>query len=137
MTDLMEKNYDIWHRKVQYLLNEKEVLETITNAMVLPEQGNTTQHHRDQAAYDSWFHKDYSARYTMLACMHDDLIKEFEVFPIAKEMWDQLKISFGSTTATRLRALTLKFNQYMMDPKHSMTRHLREMSGMIRELKAA
>jgi hypothetical protein len=27
------KNYDIWHKKVQYLLNEKRVLETLTNKM--------------------------------------------------------------------------------------------------------
>ena len=35
-------NYDIWHRKIQYLLNEQEVLETLTNVMMKPENGNTT-----------------------------------------------------------------------------------------------
>jgi len=69
--------------------------------------------------------------------MHDDLIKEFETFPTALAMWDQLKCKFGGTTATRLRALTLRFNEYVIDPKHSMQEHLRTMSAMIRELKAA
>ena len=27
-------NYDMWHRKIQYLLNEQEVLETLTNVMM-------------------------------------------------------------------------------------------------------
>ena len=35
-------NYDIWHRKIQYLLNEQEVLETLTNVMMKLENGNTT-----------------------------------------------------------------------------------------------
>jgi hypothetical protein len=35
---LSKKNYDIWHRKVEYLLEEQEILETITQPMVEPEQ---------------------------------------------------------------------------------------------------
>ena len=35
------KNYDIWHHKIQYLLDELEVLETLTNSMEEPEQGNS------------------------------------------------------------------------------------------------
>ena len=39
--------YDMWHRNIQYLLNQHEVLETKTNGMTQLEQGNTIQHHRD------------------------------------------------------------------------------------------
>ena len=35
-------NYDMWHRKIQYLLNEQEVLETLSHCMIQPEEGNTT-----------------------------------------------------------------------------------------------
>ncbi|KAG5524057.1 hypothetical protein RHGRI_030902 [Rhododendron griersonianum] len=52
-------------------------------------------------------------------------------------MWNQLKIAFGGTTATRLRALTLKFDSYKMNPQHSMPEHLRVMSAMIRDLRSA
>ena len=41
------------------------------------------------------------------------------------------------TTTTRLRVLTLRFNQYVMDPKHTMVEHLRVMSSMFRDMKAA
>ena len=41
---LNEKNYDVWHRKIQYVLEEKDMLETITQPMAEPEQGNTAQH---------------------------------------------------------------------------------------------
>ena len=33
-------NYDIWHRKIQYILNKQDVLETLTQEMTLhQEQG--------------------------------------------------------------------------------------------------
>lgn len=32
---LNEKNYDIWHRKMQYLLNEQGILETLTIKMTV------------------------------------------------------------------------------------------------------
>ena len=35
------KNYDSWHRKIQYLIDELEVLETLTNSMEEPQQGNS------------------------------------------------------------------------------------------------
>ena len=38
---LDETNYDMWHRKIQYLRNEQEVLETLTNVMMRHENGNT------------------------------------------------------------------------------------------------
>ena len=72
----------------------------------------------------------------MLSSMHNDLIGEFEDYPNAQEVWNQLKIAYGGTSATRLRALTLKFEQYVMDSKHSMAEHLRTMSTLIRDLKA-
>ena len=40
-------NYDMWHRKIQYLLNEQEVLENLTSSMSPSEEGNTTQHRQD------------------------------------------------------------------------------------------
>ncbi|WRX12315.1 Integrase [Theobroma cacao] len=129
------KNYDIWHKKVQYLLNEQELLDHLTKEMNPLEAGNTAQHHRDQEAYDTWYKRDRSARFTMLSCMHDDFIREFENFLTAKQLWEQLKFKYGGTTVTRLRALTLKFNQYVMDSKHTMAEHLRAMSAMIREMK--
>lgn len=100
-------------------------------------EGHTAQHRRDLEAYETWVKKDHSARHTMLSSMQNDLIGEYEDFPTAKQMWDQLKFDFGGTSTTRLRSLVLKFEVYRKDPKHSMTEHLRRMSSMIRELKSA
>jgi hypothetical protein len=55
---LIGNNYNIWHRKIQYLLNEQELLETLSNNMIRPEDGNTAQHKHDLEAYQSWFKKD-------------------------------------------------------------------------------
>jgi len=42
--------------------------------------------------YVAWFNRDWSIRYTLLSCMHDDLLGEFECYPIAKDMWEWLKL---------------------------------------------
>ena len=72
------ENYNIWHRKIQYVLNEQEVLETLAHSLSKPDEGSTEQHQRDLAAYESWRKKDLCACFTMLSSMHNDLISEFE-----------------------------------------------------------
>jgi hypothetical protein len=44
---LVGDNYDIWHRKIQYLLNDKEILDILTMEMVMPAEGNTVQYRQD------------------------------------------------------------------------------------------
>jgi hypothetical protein len=130
-------NYDIWHHMIQYVLNEQEVLKTLTHSLSAPEQGDTEQHTRDLAAFESWRKKDRCARFTMLSSMHNNLIGEFEKYPTAQELWKALKVRYGGTSATRLRGLTMKFDSYKMHSKHTMKQHLRAISTMIRELKIA
>ena len=38
------KNYDVWPRKIQYLLEEQDMLETITRPTAEPEHGTSAQH---------------------------------------------------------------------------------------------
>lgn len=64
--------------KFKYLLNEQEVLETLTNVMMCPKNGNTAHHRRDLKAYESWVKKDHCAHFTMLSSMYNDLIREFK-----------------------------------------------------------
>lgn len=45
------------------------------------------------------------------------LFGEFENALTALDMWNQFKIAYGATSATRLCVLTLKFEQCSMDPK--------------------
>jgi len=81
------ENYDIWHRKVQYLLDEKEVLKILTQSMEAPpEEGNSPQHRRDVETYAQWAKKDRCARFVMLSSMHNDLISAFEDYKTAHEM---------------------------------------------------
>ena len=110
------ENYNIWHRKIQYVLNE--------------------QHQRDLAAYESWHKKDLCTRFTMLSSMHNDLIGEFKQYTTVQDKWKALKLRYGETSATRLRGLTMKFDSYKMHSEHTMKQHLRAMSSMIRELKS-
>lgn len=47
------KNYDIWHRKIRYVLNEQVVLETLSHSLTKPMQEDTEQNIRDFAAFEN------------------------------------------------------------------------------------
>ena len=111
------ENYNIWHCKIQYVLNEQEVLETQTHSLSKPDEGSTEQHLRDLAAYESWLKKDLCARFTMLSSMHNDLSGEFEQYTIAQDAWKALKLRYEGTSTTRLCGLTMKFDSYKMRSK--------------------
>ena len=129
----------MWHRKMEFLLTEHDLSTYLTTAMVAPIEGAGTQaqYHRDLETFEAWTKKDHCTHYIMLNRMHDDLIGEFENFPIAMAMWEQLKFTFDGTSITRLRILVLKFETHRKDPKVSMSEHLRGMSSMIRDLNVA
>ena len=90
------ENYNIWHHKIQYvlneqevletLLNEQEVLETLTHLLSKPDEGRIEQHQRNLAAYESWRKKDLCALFTMLRSMHNALIGEFKQYTIARHL---------------------------------------------------
>ncbi|KAK4426840.1 hypothetical protein Salat_1452700 [Sesamum alatum] len=88
------QNYAMWHRKIQYFLHPKKILEHLTTSMpepVEPENEQTAQYRRELDAYNKWRDQDLSARFTMLSCMHDNLIREYEKYSTAKELWEVLK----------------------------------------------
>jgi len=97
---LSEKNYDIWHRKIEYLLEEQEMLETITQPMVEPEQENTTQYRLDMEAYQTYKHKDHVAHILMLSNMRNDIMLRFERHRSTLSVWDAIKIQYGGTSTT-------------------------------------
>ena len=103
----------------------------------MPEDGPMAQYRRDLEAYNEWHKKDSRTRIILLSSMNDDIMVEFQHYQTAKKMWEQLKFAFGGTSTTRLRSLVLKFEVYRKNPKHTMTEHLRAMSGMIRDLNNA
>ena len=138
-------NYDLWSLKVQFLLNNGDMEEFLTASMFplaeRNEHGNdvtaSEQYKEKLKAYQTWLKRDRSARYTLLSCMHDDLLGEFEGCPTAKDMWHRLKIRFSQTFATRLCTLRLKWMQFQLDAGRPITGQLRTLSGIVRDLKAA
>jgi len=55
--------------------------------------------------YQEWCKTDRETRYTMLYCMHDDLLDEFELYPTAKELWDNIRLRYGQTSEARLMCI--------------------------------
>ena len=53
------------------------------------------QYQENLKAYRKWLEKDQSTDYTMLYCMHDDLMGKFGSHPIAEYIWDQPSIRLG------------------------------------------
>ena len=44
-------NYEVWSMKIQYVLEEQEVLDMLNIVMTEPEDGSTIQHTWDREAY--------------------------------------------------------------------------------------
>ena len=124
-------NYEIWSMKVQCVLEEQEVLKTLHVFMNEPKAGNTVQHGWELRGME----KDNSvAHLTLQSSMDNDLIREFKVDAHAKDLWEVVKIKFGTTSVTMLMSLTIKFSTYKKRPDVPMKKHLRQMSNMINEL---
>jgi len=103
---LYGSNNDMWHWKIQVLLDECKVLEPLQVTMSVPvtkdkddkDITSTEEYQASLVADQGWCKKDRRAYYTMLYCMHDDLIGELENYPIAKEMWDNIQYRHGQTS---------------------------------------
>ena len=87
-------NFKIWSIKIQYILEEQEVLETLKNVLVEPEAGNTTQHKRDKESYDAWSRKNKIARITLLSSIENDIMHIFREYDIASDIWSKLEEQF-------------------------------------------
>ena len=83
---LNEDNYEIWSMKIQYVLEEQEVLKILNNVMVEPEQDNTAQHRRDLEAYIAWKGKNSLARITLLSSMENEVMREYQKYEVAMEL---------------------------------------------------
>ena len=81
--------------------------------------------------------KNSLARITLLSCMQDNLLIDYEVYQIAHEMWETLKENYGGLSTTKLRKLVMKFGNYKMRLNYTMKQHIREMKRMIRQLKTS
>ena len=132
-------NYNIWHLKIQYVLEEQEVLETINVEMEEPQavecNNNNVQFRCDLIAYNAWKKKDSTDRGILISSMNDDLVYEYQQYQTTHAMWVALREKFGGTTVSKLRQLTIKLDTYKKVP-NKMKQHLRDMSNMIMELKS-
>ena len=101
---------------------------------VMTEDVTEAQHHGALDIYATGHKKDNCACIILLSSMDDDLMVEDKQYQTANKVWDQLIFAFGGISKTILRSLVLKFEVYRQEPKHTMTEHLRVMSGVIRKL---
>jgi len=68
------------------------MLETITQPIAEPKQGNTAQHKLDMEVYQTYKHKDCVARSLMLSSMRNDIMLCFERHRLTQSVWDAVKI---------------------------------------------
>ncbi|GAV68222.1 hypothetical protein CFOL_v3_11725 [Cephalotus follicularis] len=75
---LTDTNYEIWHKKMIFLLNVQEFFEHLTTNMTISTDGHTIQHRRDLETFQAWSKKDCSVCFTLLNCMHDKFIGTYK-----------------------------------------------------------
>ncbi|KAJ4745000.1 Retrovirus-related pol polyprotein from transposon tnt 1-94 [Rhynchospora pubera] len=130
---LTSNNYDVWHRKVQFLLEMLDLHEPLTKELTEAERTNP----RRVQANEDFRKKDRAARIMLLSSMSNDLLLRFERHRTTKDLWVAVKLQYGGTSTTRIRQLTLRFDGYKKRPEHSMREHILAMSNMISELQQA
>ncbi|XP_047269149.1 uncharacterized protein LOC124898926 [Capsicum annuum] len=130
-------NYDIWNRKIRYVLEEQNALKGINHVICIPEEGNTAQHRRDLESYKAWKKDDSITRGIIVSSVVDDLIHKCKEFPNANVIWAHLQGTYRGTSVTRLRQLTIKFDTYKKCHGQNIKQHLKVMSNMIVQLKNA
>nr|XP_009791894.1 PREDICTED: uncharacterized protein LOC104239064 [Nicotiana sylvestris] len=130
------ENYDIWSRKMWYVLEEQYAIEGINHVMSHPEEGNTAQHRRDLETYNILKKKNSTICGIIVSSVVDDLIHECEQYPTTQAIWAHFREAYGSTTVTRLRQLTIKFDTYKKRHDHNVKQHLRVMPNMIAQHKS-
>jgi len=110
-------NYEMWHCKIMYLLNDGYLFEHLMVPRATPSDKDrdgkpidtTSMQYQEMAkAYQDRFNKDRKACFTTVYCMQHDLIGEFEAYPTAEDTWDKPRIKFSQTSATRLCTFHLK-----------------------------
>ena len=68
------------------MIDEQDVIETLTVIIEEPENGDTTQHKWDREAYDAWKKKNSKTRVILLSAMADDITKEFKIYEKAIDL---------------------------------------------------
>jgi hypothetical protein len=74
---LNDENYKIWAMKIQYVLEEQEVLMVLDHILTESEKDTTPKHISDTVAFESWKKKNFIARITLLSSMENDVMCEF------------------------------------------------------------
>ena len=83
--------------KVQFVLEEQEVLETLNDVTSEPKASNMIQHRRDREAYEAWKKNNSLAHIMLLSNMDYDLLRDIKVHANAKDLCEAVKIKFGTT----------------------------------------
>ena len=90
-------NFDIWHRKVTFIIKDQEATEALHTTMKKPQDGDSVQSKRDMEAYEAWKKKNSTARLTLLSSMDNYIMCQYEHYRSAYEMWLALKKDFGGS----------------------------------------
>lgn len=75
---LNNDNYNTWHHKIWYVLEEQDCLEGINQVMEDLEVGQTAQYRKDQETYQVWKMKDSTICMILVSFVVDDIIQESE-----------------------------------------------------------
>ena len=124
-------NDAIWQQKVQFIIMEQELLNTLTTMIEEPNENFTDEEKR---VYEAFKKKDILARVTLLSTIIDELMVDFSMLESAKAIWDMVKNKFGVVSMEKQRSTIFKFENYMKRSDHNMSRYLCEMSRIISNL---
>lgn len=108
--------FNIWHQKIQYVLNEQEIFETLTNILEKPPSGNIDQHRLGLIKTRSKNHCAMVLRYILCKM----ILVARSRFIISQRKCRIHSNLFVGTSSSSLYQLYMCFDSCKMGSKHPM-----------------
>ncbi|KAL8123507.1 hypothetical protein AgCh_011471 [Apium graveolens] len=128
-------NYDMWSRKIRYALIHDNLESAIEESAPIFDKEHTTTPQKKE--YDTWKPCDKKAKSLMQMYTDDSLIKVFEVYATAKNIWDAIKEKYDTTSDVNVQILLHRYNTCKMKKNENVTDHCNKMIVMAKDLAAA
>lgn len=127
------RNYNCWMHQMYFFLNQLNIAYVLTEpcpSIPLHEEASSEKTVQAKAAARKWIDDDYLCRRNILNSLSDHLFDQYSKKVLnAKELWEELKISFNEDFGTK-RSQVNKYIQFQMVDGVSVVEQVQELHNI-------
>ena len=125
---LRKNNYDHWKFRMEYILDNKGLLEVVLGSEMRPDTSANDQ--------QIWDKKDKEARQLIVMCVNEDQDNYLYGAKTASEMWAKLSSVYQEKSTANSLQLKSRFYSLKKATEDSMIQHINKMVELMEELRA-